>query len=104
MARHFLLWMCFFILQVSLSLQNDESISGDSSETIDIASLLPVSGDSNDEIDFASLLPVNNEEIIEETETVEDTVTDDQNGPEYEGIFSESVALRFTNRVKVNSF
>ena len=87
MARHFLLWMCFFILQVSLSLQNDESISGDSSETIDFASLLPVSGDSNDEIDFASLLPVNNEEIVEETGTVEDTVTDDQNGPEYEGIY-----------------
>ena len=64
MARHFLLWMCFFILQVSLSLQNDESISGDSSETIDFASLLPVSGDSNDEIDFASLLPVNMKKLL----------------------------------------
>ena len=40
MARNFLLWMILIVLQLTYTLQENETISGDSSETVDIASIL----------------------------------------------------------------
>ena len=40
MARNFLLWMILIVLQINYTLQENETISGDSSETVDIASIL----------------------------------------------------------------
>ena len=65
MARNFLLWMTFIILHVTYTLQDDETISGDSSETVDVASILAIN------------------DIVEET-TI--TVSNDEEIEEYEGI------------------
>ena len=36
MARYFLMWMTFIVLHVTFTLQDNETISGDTSETVDV--------------------------------------------------------------------
>ena len=61
MARNFLLWMIFILLQVTYTLQDNETISGDSSETVDVASILAL----NDLAEETTITISNDEDIKE---------------------------------------
>merc|ERR1712156_422701 len=71
MARNFLLWMIFIFLQVTYTLQDNETISGDSSETVDVASILAL----NDLAEETTITVSNDEDIKEYDDPVPEEVT-----------------------------